>query len=1250
MTPLAVAGETRLILSRADKQLALDALVVDDLDVDVLAGTPFLIANDITIRPAKCQIRIQDSEVIHYELNGDPTTGSHAVRRAQSYILRASSSATVVWPGEYVELDVPSDLGDDCVLAIQPRTDTQTSKHTKPACIWPEPQIVEAVGSKIRLTNTSQEPKSIGRHEHLSQILPTADVPSPTTAPSPPIPSGPVKPKSSPPFSSAVSIDSDKLLSDETRLQFQELLQTYDSVFDPDITGYNGAAGPIQATVNIGPVQPPQRKGRVPQYSRNQLIELQAKFDELEQAQVFRRPEDLGITVEYLNPSFLVKKPSGGHRLVTAFADVARYSKPQPSLMPDVDTTLRTIAPWRYLIKTDLTRAFYQIPLSQSSLKYCGVATPFRGIRVYTRSAMGMPGSETALEEMMCRVLGDFIQEGFVAKLADDLYCGGDSPEALLTNWRRVLEALDRCSLRLSPSKTVICPKSTSILGWVWSQGSLSASPHRIAVLQSCPPPQSVKGLRSFIGAYKVLSRVLPNCSNVVDPLEQALTGLQSTDKLLWDENLTFRFKTAQEYLAKHKSIVLPRPSDTLWIVTDGSVTKRGLGATLYVSRANHLHLAGFYSAKLRKHQVTWLPCEVEALSIAAAVKYFSPFIIQSHHPTTVLTDNKPCVQPIEKLCRGEFSASPRVTSFLTTVSRYQVSLQHLAGKANLPSDFTSRNAPDCNAPTCQVCHFVHEMEDSVVRCVSIQDVLDSKSNLPFTTRSAWLQIQNDCPDLRRVHAHLKQGTRPSKKLTNIRDVKRYLSCTSIARDGVLVVKHSQPFAPASEAIVVPRSVLDGLLTALHIKLNHPSRHQFQMVLQRQFFALDMNDAISRVTSACHTCASLRSFPRTLVSQSSEEPPEVVGVSFAADVIKRQRQLILVLRECTTSFTSSCLIRDEKHDTLRDALTQLIVGLHPLDGPSAVVRVDPASGFKSMCNNDSLKHLNVTIEVGRVKNKNKNPVAEKAVRELEEELIRQEPGGLPVSEVSLALATARLNSRLRFSGLSSRELWTQRNQYTHEQLPISDYQLILDKHHHRSTNHAFSEKSKNPRGLIPVTPSLHVGDIVYLISDKDKSRARSRYLVISIDPPWCSVKKFSGSQLRATSYKVKLSECYAVPPSIIVSNVPGPPAPQVMDDETSTASPTVPPVHPGLSLPVPPELTTIPSDEEQSSSLTSGDIALDVHSRTPSSACVPEESFTRTPSADVPSPSPSSPTSEPPGSRPQRQRRPPSYLNDYVSF
>ena len=50
---------------------------------------------------------------------------------------------------------------------------------------------------------------------------------------------------------------------------------------------------------------------------------------------------------------------------------------------PDVDSTLRLIAQWKDIIATDMTSAFYQIPLSCDSMKCCEVAIPFRGVRVY---------------------------------------------------------------------------------------------------------------------------------------------------------------------------------------------------------------------------------------------------------------------------------------------------------------------------------------------------------------------------------------------------------------------------------------------------------------------------------------------------------------------------------------------------------------------------------------------------------------------------------------------------------------------------------------------------------------------------------------------------------------------------------------------------------------------------------------------------------------------------------------------------
>ena len=76
-------------------------------------------------------------------------------------------------------------------------------------------------------------------------------------------------------YSADVSLDPDNLLPADIRSKFQSLLQEYDQVFDAKIGGYNGKVGPFEAKVNMGPVEPPQRKGRLPQYARDKLLELQ---------------------------------------------------------------------------------------------------------------------------------------------------------------------------------------------------------------------------------------------------------------------------------------------------------------------------------------------------------------------------------------------------------------------------------------------------------------------------------------------------------------------------------------------------------------------------------------------------------------------------------------------------------------------------------------------------------------------------------------------------------------------------------------------------------------------------------------------------------------------------------------------------------------------------------------------------------------------------------------------------------------
>ncbi|KAK3103372.1 hypothetical protein FSP39_018802 [Pinctada imbricata] len=758
-SPLHVIGETNTIFTHENHTLVFEGLVVENLDSDVLAGIPFMERNDISIRPSKQQIIIGEGYTYTYGLN---SAASHVTVARRAQVLRASvSETTTIWPGEFLELKVPEDfsVSDDDIISLE-QTDS-SQNHT-----WPAPTLLNSIAGRIRIPNFSSEPQTIKRNAHIGTLRATF---VPDNVNNTAKVSNPSEKLQNTKFSQNVRVDPDNVLSKDMKSKFHDLLHEHDD-----------------------------------------------KFDEFEAMGVFRKPEDINVNVEYVNPSFLVKKPSGDFRLVTAFADVGRYTKPQPSLMPDVDSTLRKIAQWKYIAISDLTKSFYQIPLSNDSMKYCGVVTPFRGVRVYVRSAMGMPGSEVALEELTCRVLGDLVQEGIVAKVADDLYCGGSTPEELLRNLDRVLKALRRCDLNLSASKTVIAPKEATILGWVWRQGTICASKHRISTLSSCQIPTTVAGLRSFIGAYKVLSRVVPDCSHFLAPLDDMTAGHDSKEKLLWTDEMSASFRQAQLALNSHKAITLPRPDDQLEIVTDGALRRSGIGATLYINRNGTIMLAGFFSAKLRKNQNMWLPCEIEALSIAASIKHFSPYIIQASSNAAVLTDSKPCVQAFEKLCRGEFSASPRVTTFLSTASRYCVSIRHVAGQSILPSDFASRNAPECTHPSCQICTFVSTTENSVVQQISVEDILNESVRLPFTTRSAWNAIQTECSDLRRTAAHLKQGTRPSKKFTDVKDVKRYLQVASIAKDGILIVKRDIPFMPSRELIVVPRNVLEGLLTSTH--------------------------------------------------------------------------------------------------------------------------------------------------------------------------------------------------------------------------------------------------------------------------------------------------------------------------------------------------------------------------------------------------------------------------------------------------
>ena len=889
-----------------------------------------------------------------------------------------------------------------------------------------------------------------------------------------------------------IVIDPGETLTKAARNSFARLHERFSVVFQDDLPRYNGVFGRVEAVVNIaGSLPPPLRAKSVPWYPRKHLVQLQEYFDQLEARGVFARPQDMGIDVEVVSPSFLVAKapPSSGFRLVTNFGALASHVKNPPVPMQTTNQVLRRLSAWRYIIQADITKSYHQIPVAKKSIKYCGVSTPFKGIRVYLAAAMGMPGSEGALQELTAAVFGQLVQDGNAVVIMDDVFFGADTPEELLNVWERALERCMIANIRLGPAKIKIAPTSTRVLGWIWKQGGiLQVDPHFLSRLQECDPPNTAEGLRSWIGTYKFLAPTIADHARYLEPLNAAVGDRSKSDPIVWTEELDDAFQAAKKSLEQAQPLTMPKPGEQLYMTADAS--QKGLGATLH--RHSDKAVIQHFSKQLSADKKRWLPCELEALAVGAGLKHFLHFFRESDHRPVIYTDSVPVVLAYKRMQRGDFSSSPRVSTFLHEVLNQGAEVRYLKGPHNLPADHASRNPTGCHDPRCQVCLWVNQKERQVVRRMSpeeVNGVLAGSSPMPFKSREYWRRRQMEDHNLRRVAQHLKHGTSPLKD-RNAKTVRRYLQPSlgvSLSDDNILIAPSVKEFSDTPR-FVVPQAAAMTVVAIFHQQFGCLAATPLKELLRRHFLILDLDHAVQTYVDACITCAAMKDQRHVKPDMSSVPPPSHFGEHFAADVIKRARQNILLLRETATSYTWATFVNSEKANALEVGLRFLFSQIRPPNAIQAsVCRVDNAKGFVSLSNNCRLEDIGVTLDLSNPANKNGNPVAERAISELSRCIRETVPSGRPLTESELAAAVAKLNSKPRWSNLAAVELWTGRDMYTGQDLLFSQEDVIQQQHKRRLQSHPQS----NPQP----EPAFSPGDIVFCNREGSKLKQRDKLVI-----------------------------------------------------------------------------------------------------------------------------------------------------------
>ena len=198
---------------------------------------------------------------------------------------------------------------------------------------------------------------------------------------------------------------------------------------------------------------------------------------------------------------------------------------------------------------------------------------------------------------------------------------------------------------------------------------------------------------------------------------------------------------------------------------------------------------------------------------------------------------------------------------------------------SNASSDYSYQHPRECYDSSCQVCAFVNNTATSV-HAVTVSHVMSGSISMPYKNTSAWKSAQHQCPDLRRAYAHLTQGTRPLRKSRNLRQLRRYLNVATVDRQGLIVVSKTDLFIVIRNLIVVPASILPGLLTAVHLRFQHASKSHLTQLFNRLFFAIKSAPAIQHVVDNCEQYNSVKKIPYELISQSSTPSASKPGEIF----------------------------------------------------------------------------------------------------------------------------------------------------------------------------------------------------------------------------------------------------------------------------------------------------------------------------------------------------------------------------------
>ncbi|OIR56572.1 MAG: uncharacterized protein A8A55_2680, partial [Amphiamblys sp. WSBS2006] len=355
---------------------------------------------------------------------------------------------------------------------------------------------------------------------------------------------------------------------------------------------------------------------------------LEKILDELLQRKIIERIK----FSRWSSPAILVKNKDK-YRLCVDYRALNAITETERHPMPTLQQVFTSLAGARYFSVLDLTKGFWQLPLTPSDADKTTFVTKFGSFK-WNVMPFGLKNAPALFQRMIDGVL-DPVKGICAMAYIDDIIVYSKTREEHLLHLKTVGNLLHDAGLKISPTKCKFFCKEVLYLGHTISADGVTPPEKKIGEIVRITAPKSTRAVRSFLGMINYYRDYIPGIAQIAGPLYELL---QKHTRFKWEPKHDDAFVKLKQALEKNCTLLIPNFEKPFVVYTDASID--GLGGMLaQLDDSGQERIVRTVSRTLAPAERNYGITELECLSVIWTLDKFRYYLVGREF--RVITDHK---------------------------------------------------------------------------------------------------------------------------------------------------------------------------------------------------------------------------------------------------------------------------------------------------------------------------------------------------------------------------------------------------------------------------------------------------------------------------------------------------------------------------------------------------------------------------------------------------------------------------------